>query len=207
LQYKVAKTRIVSELNIGMMGPIAFGKQMQTGIHKAIGGSIPGGWKNQIGNDIVVNYRLGFEKEFLRVKNIFLVNGNADLNVGTLFTNTSIGFNAILGLLKNTATPNRVSIYAYAQPKVNLIAYDASLQGGLLNNNNSYTIPAEDIERAVYHFNWGFVMKFKKLYLEYSRTILTKEFSTGELSGWGGIRVGFRLKLNGIINPNKTFSN
>lgn len=195
VENKIKKTRIASQLNLGMMGPIAFGKEMQTGIHKAINGAIPGGWKNQIANDVVINYKLDFEKELLRLKNFLLVNANASLNIGTLFTNASIGFNSSLGLLQNIEKPQGMTFFIYGQPIVYMIGYDATLQGGLFNKNSPYTLSAQDIERIVLQFNWGVVMKLKKLYLEYSRTLITKEFSTGEFSGWGGIRIGFKLKV------------
>lgn len=73
----------------------------------------------------------------------------------------------------------------------NLIGYDATLQGGVFNNDSPYTIPSEEITRLTGQFNYGFILKTKTLYFEYSRTVLTREFDSGSPTKWGGIRIGF----------------
>ena len=101
------------------------------------GNTIPKGWYNQIKNDAVINYELTYEKQLLRFHDFFTIQSSATIRLGTLFTNASLGFNATLGLINSPFTSikgkNKFQLYLYAQPLVNAIGYDATLQGGLFN--------------------------------------------------------------------------
>ena len=72
-------------------------------------------------------------------------------------------------------------------------AFDATLQGGLIDDKSVYTIPQNHIEPFTFQVNYGLVLQFGALHLEYSRAHITKEFSTGALANWGGVHVGFRI--------------
>lgn len=191
------KSRIVSSINLGIIGPGAFGGDMQTAIHEATGNTIPLGWYNQIKNDVVVNYEISYEKQVLRVHDFFALQTNATLRLGTLFTNASAGFNATVGIINQPFTTeknkNKFQLYLYTQPLLNVIGYDATLQGGLFNRTSIYTIKSSEVERFTVQNNYGIVLQYRWLFLEYSRTLLTREFSTGSSHKWGGIRIGFKL--------------
>lgn len=191
------KSRLVSSLNIGLIGPGAFGKEMQVAIHKATGNTIPEGWQNQIKNDLVFNYEVNHEKQLVRYKNLFSLVSNTNVRLGTLFTNASIGLNATLGIINSPFTSvknkNKFLLYVYSQPIVNVIGYDATLQGGLLNKKSPYTISSNSINRLTAQFNYGIVLQTKALYFEYSRTLLTREYDLGNSAEWGGIKIGFKL--------------
>ena len=193
----VQKTRIVSSLNLGIIGPGAFGGDMQTAIHEATGNTIPKGWYNQIKNDVVINYELTYEKQLLRFHDFFTIQTTATARLGTLFTNASVGLNATLGLINSPFTSaknkNKFQLYLYTQPLLNVIGYDATLQGGLFNHKSVYTINDDNIERFTLQNNYGIVLQYRWLYLQYSRTALTREFSYGNAFKWGGIRLGFKL--------------
>ena len=191
------KSRFTSSFNLGIIGPGAFGKEMQVGIHEATGNKIPLGWRNQIKNDIVVNYEVGYEKQLVKYKNIFSLQANLNAKVGTLFTNGSVGINSTFGIINapflSTNERNRFKLYAYAQPILSVVGYDATLQGGLFNKQSPYTISAGDVERFTGQFNYGIVLKTKTLYFEYSRSMITREFESGDSYKWGGIKIGFTL--------------
>ena len=68
--------------------------------------------------------------------------------------------------------------YVYDQVVGNAVAYDATLQGGVFNQSNVYTIPASQINRLTLQNKFGIVFIFHSLYLEYYRTSGTKEFIT-----------------------------
>ncbi len=193
----IQKTRVASSLNIGIIGPGAFGGDMQTAIHRATGNTIPKGWFNQIKNDVVINYEVSYEKQLFRLDDYFSLHANGTMRLGTLFTNASFGFNTALGLVNSPFTSvknkKKLQLYSYVQPIVNIIGYDATLQGGLFNRNSVYTIPANEVERFTFQANFGVVLQFRWLYLEYNRTIITREISTSSAYKWGGIRIGFKL--------------
>lgn len=191
------KSRLSQSLSLGLIGPGAFGKEMQVGIHKATGNKIPKGWDNQIKNDVVLNYRIAYEKQLLKYKNALALNANGSLQIGTLFTNVSIGANALFGILnsvfENEGNKKGFQIYAYAQPIISVVGYDATLQGGLISNDSPYTISTSGVVRLTAQYNLGLVVKTKTLYFEYTRSAITREFKTGSSAKWGGIRIGFTI--------------
>ena len=193
----VRKSRIVSSLNLGIIGPGAFGGDMQTAIHQATGNTIPFGWYNQIKNDVVLNYEISYEKQLLRAADYFSLNANSTLRAGTLFTNASLGLNASIGIINSPFTAvqskRKFQLYIYTQPLVNAIGYDATLQGGWFNRKSIYTIPNSDIERITFQNNYGIVLQAGRFYFEYSRSLLTREISTTGSHKWGGIRIGYKL--------------
>jgi len=188
-------TRFISSFNIGIMGPGAFGKEMQVAIHEATGNTIPQGWQNQIRNDAVLNYELSHERQLFRYRNLLALQSNTTLRLGTLFTNASVGFNAVFGIINTPFTPvkksKKFALYAYSQPVLNVIGYDATLQGGLFNNASPYTIASGEIERFTGQHNYGIILQTRTLYFEYSRVTITREFTDGHAAKWGGIKVGF----------------
>lgn len=189
----IQKSNFTSSFSLGIIGPGAFGKEMQVGIHEATGNVIPQGWRNQIKNDAVVNYEIAYEKQLVRLKNIFSLQTKTTLKVGTLHTNASVGLNATIGLINNAfnSSKDTFNFYFYTQPVVSVIGYDATLQGGLFNRESLYVIGSNDINRFTAQHNYGFILKTKTLYFEYSRSSITKEFKYGTAAKWGGIRIGF----------------
>jgi lipid A 3-O-deacylase len=188
--------RISQSFSLGMIGPAAFGREMQTEIHEATGNKIPLGWRNQIQNDVVINYRVDFEKQLLNYKKYFTLQSNSTLQLGTLFTNASTGINMTAGWLENPFTDNRkgqgFQFYLYAQSRASLIGYDATLQGGLFTNDSPYVISNNQLERVTAQLDYGLVMKAGAVYLEYSRVVSSKEFETGRNAKWGGIKIGYQ---------------
>ena len=187
--------RIISSLSIGMIGPVAFGNAMQTGIHKAIGDVLPQGWKYQIQNDLVFNYELGFEKKLIEVNNTLILYTNSTIKLGTLFTSASLGFNASFGafnsVFSNKHKKRKFQFYVYGQPLINFIGYDATLQGGLFNKSSVYTVENSEVERMTVQLKYGAVIRIKTLFLEYSQAIISKEYSYGDRAGWGGVKIGW----------------
>ncbi len=85
-------------------------------------------------------------------------------------------------------------MHFYCQPRLGLIGWDATLQGGLLDRTSPYTIPANELSRLTFRLDAGVVMKVAFAVLEYSYTFRTREFDGGSAHRWGGVRVGMELK-------------
>ena len=182
-----------SILTLGLIGPVAFGGGMQTTIHRWIGGVTPQGWDNQIQNDLLIGYQLNHEKQVYTNKYLSL-NSNLNMQVGTVNTKAQAGLTLTLGKQKNvfTSKDSKYQFFIYSQPLVNVIGYDATLQGTLFNKS-LYTIKASDITRVNLQNNFGVVLQLKAVQLEYTRSVLGKEFETGKYHKWGGIRIGFLM--------------
>ncbi len=193
----IKKSRISAALNLGLIGPGAFGGEMQTAIHEATGNDIPQGWQFQIKNDIVLNYEINYERQLLRYQNYFLLQGNGRLRLGTLNTDASVGIATMIGLFSadwdNTIGKPKYQFYLYSQPLLSLIAYDATLQGGIFNDDSPYTISSNNVRRFTGQNNYGIVIQTRTMFFEYSRSVITREFSTGRAAGWGGIKIGFKF--------------
>lgn len=197
------QTRIASSFSFGVIGPAAGGKAMQSTIHQWINDDQPKGWQNQIQNDIVLNYRFEVEKNLLEVPDRVLVNGLLSAQAGTLNTKLTAGIVLVAGKVNNRLTGSllgtgpstnekKLSFHVYGQPLVNVIGYDATLQGGMFNTDSPYTIAARDINRLTFQANLGLVMQAGPFYFEYFYTFLTQEFKTGLSHAWGGVRIGVR---------------
>mgnify|MGYP003600153507 FL=1 len=193
----IRKSRLISSMNIGLIGPGAFGKEMQVAIHEATGNTIPEGWQNQIKNDVVLNYEVSYEKQLISYRNLFSLQANYRLRLGTLFTNAGLGLTTTFGIINapfsSLKTKKRFSLYGFAQSMVNVIGYDATLQGGMFNKKSPYTISNSEMERLTAQANFGIILQTRTLYFEYSRALITREFEAGKSSKWGGIKLGFRF--------------
>jgi hypothetical protein len=90
-----------------------------------------------------------------------------------------------------TTRDKDLQIYLYAEPQLNFIVFDATLQGGVFNDRNPYTLDRTEISRLVFQQNAGLVIKINEFTLEYSQTVMTREFKTGLPHSWGSVRVAF----------------
>jgi hypothetical protein len=193
----IHKTTLSSTLTIGIIGPFTLGKEIQTEIHEWINHKIPHGWQYQIQNDVILNYEISHEKQLYRLNDLFALNSNAKLRLGTMNTNISGGLTTTFGKINSpfVSLKNKedFQIYLYCQGLVTAVGYDASLQGGIFNQNSPYVITDQNMERFTFQSNFGIVLRHKKLYLEYCHSELTKEFKTGSAHRWGGFRIGLSL--------------
>ena len=189
--------RLSASLSIGGVGPVAFGGEMQTAIHKWINGIKPQGWQHQIHNDLILNYELNYEKQLLAYRSVFLLNSNSQIKVGTLQNQIQVGFTLMAGRFQSPFEGNtkhkRFQLYGYMQPLLGFVGYNATLQGGLFNRSSPYTIASKDISRMVFQNNFGLILRFKKMEFEYSQSFISKEFKTGTNHAWGGIRIAVLL--------------
>lgn len=189
----VRKSRTTSSLSLGIIGPGAFGREMQAGIHRLIDDKKPLGWQHQIKNDVVLDYQLGYEKRLWSYNRLISLQTLANAQLGTLFTHLSAGINSTIGIIDSPFTKNTKGfrLYMYAQPTIKLVGYDATLQGGIFNRDSPYTISAAEVERLTAQFDFGVILKTRTLYFEYSRSLITREFENGQASAWGGVKIGF----------------
>jgi len=192
----LSKSRLSSSLIVGMIGPVALGNEIQTGIHKWIGDEIPKGWHNQIKNDLVLDYELAYEKQLFRYRRLAAINLDTKAHLGTFNTFASLGLNATFGIINSPFTSiknkKKFAAYVFAQPHFKAIGYDASMQGGVFTHS-PYTISAGGIERFVFENNYGIIIQSRTLYFEYFRNDISEEFKTGTSHKWGGFKIGFTI--------------
>ncbi|PTX43020.1 hypothetical protein C8P64_1546 [Christiangramia gaetbulicola] len=190
------KSRLYSSFTAGVIGPMAYGEEGQSYIHEITDNWIPYGWGNQLSNDIILNYEVKHEKNLLDLGELFYLNTDAGLRLGSMYTDISAGTTAILGLfnsgLNESTHYRKFQVYCYANPKLYLVGYDATLQGGLFSES-VYTIKSSEVSRIKGQMDYGLVIKNKYVYFEYTFSTITKEFESGRAENWGGFRLGFRI--------------
>ena len=95
------KLQLASSLELGLTGPGAFWKPVQTFLHKRlIPAPEPEGWDNQIKNDLILNYKINLEKNLIH-ENSFLLNGNIETIAGTMNDKLATGLSIMIGKLSS----------------------------------------------------------------------------------------------------------
>ena len=186
-----------TQLEIGGIGKCARCEDEQKAIHRALVNIQPQGWEYQLSNDIILNYKIGVEKGIINT-NYFQTIAQTSVRLGSLYSDVSAGLNVRvglftnyfknLGLQKNYINASKLSkykIYVVVKSNAKAVAYNATLQGGAFNNNNVYTLNANQITRVVYDASAYIVLAYKHFSVEYGYAYTTKEFENGVDHGWG----------------------
>jgi hypothetical protein len=189
--------RLYTSSSLGVIGPTSGAKEMQMSIHKALGNLLPGGWKNQIRNDIVLNYEAQYEHLLCNGGHIFELDGNAGGRIGTLSDKANIGMELMAGYFNSPLRDNNdgraFHFYLFEAPSVSGVVYDATLQGGIFDHDSPYTISALQMSRFVFDNRAGAALTYKGIYIQYYYAYQSKIFKTGLTHWWGGFSVGTRL--------------
>jgi lipid A 3-O-deacylase len=189
------KQRLTTALDLGIMGPCAVCEQEQKGIHRWLNNIQPLGWQFQIATDYIVNYRAKFEQG-LYTTNHFEFVGSTEARVGTIYDDASAGvlfrfgfmnsYFRNIGLTKNPSG-KKFQLYVYANARVSGVIYNATMQGGMFENNSIYIINAKNIQRVVFMGSAGVVAAFKRFSLEFTKVYISPEFYNGLDHGWGHV--------------------
>lgn len=188
---------IKSQLNVGILGPSSFGSQVQTTIHEIT----PVGWQNQIGNNVILDYHIQAKKGIVNSPSID-INLTARTNIGTLYNKIGGGFELRLGrfipfykgpmsVFESGKPAGKLQYWWFLSSTADFIGYDATLQGGVFNNNNLYTISPGQIKRVVLNASTGFAVYYKNFGIEYEQFYLSPEFDGAMHFSWGRIKTVF----------------
>jgi len=183
-----------SELKLGVVGPSSLGQQVQTSIHEIE----PVGWQNQINNDIVIDYQILFKKGLYNSSLIDL-NIIANGNIGTIFNKFGGGidlrfghftpfYSGPLSFIEYVNPAGHLQYWIFFKAKGNLVAYDATMQGGIFNKENPYTLAANDLNRFVLDASIGIALYYNNIGIEYEHYYLSPEFKGARHFGWGSIK-------------------
>lgn len=183
--YKVLKTeknRIKNrELQLGVLGPAAFGKQFQKFIHDIYGFAEPIGWKYQIKNTLGINFnsktikKLGSENK--KFTDFFYSYG---YSIGTIHTNAHISLQGRIGFKELSNFNNSIAFGTHLNHKTKrnaesfliwklrsmFVAYDATIEGSLFNNDSPVTFGPNKFHHSlqlgylftVNQWNFGYTM-------------------------------------------------
>lgn len=193
------KFKMSSQLDVGYLGPYSPGSYLQTLVHKTFPtNDVPLGWETQINTDVILNYTLQVQKALVNDQNFSLLAG-MDVKAGTLYTNAGAGLQLragksepVFGLAKNEKWPKK-EYYFFAETHMSFVAYNALLQGGVLNHENVFTLHGNQIRRVVGNARAGIHFRYKGMGIELAQHYLSPEYKAGLWHKWGQISLLFKL--------------
>ncbi|MGA2323640.1 MAG: lipid A deacylase LpxR family protein [Sedimentisphaerales bacterium] len=171
------------ELNPGIIGPSARGRQTQNFVHSVIGVEKAKGWDSQLGDEFAMDVtwlkrQRVAEQYFKRTEN-FDSHLEYGATVGTLHRNANLGIVFRYGLhLPNDFGPGRLEAPASAcieKPAEVQTAYLFTRIGGKLVQYDRF-LSGLTTEPAVAQFQVGAVYRYKSFEISYSQTFLTREY-------------------------------
>ena len=88
---------------------------------------------------------------------------------------------------------SKLQIYGFGNTHMKTVAYNATLQGGMLNKSSDYTFSQSDIKRLIPIAEIGVGAGYRKLNIIFSHTYIGKEFINGANHAWGklSLMIGF----------------
>jgi lipid A 3-O-deacylase len=164
------QTILNTTLQIGVIGPNAFGKELQDFIHDIYGFRKATGWEYQIKNAFGFNFNSEYSQFLVKdASNHYDISWINAAKVGTVYTNFSsgffvrIGFNPLSKIMnsiafktnlndENTNFKREVESFLYIKPLVRYALYDATLQGSFLNTTSLVT---KELVPLVFHLEAG----------------------------------------------------
>ncbi len=180
-----------TSVQVGILGPSAFGKEVQTAFHKAIDSYYTvEGWDYQVKDEPALNFDLSYQSLFYHSPNRILdVSGTSSLLIGNTFSGANAGLLIRFGnmnpfyessyansRIKNKKGDNRktdLELFLFTKPQLNFAAYDATIQGGLFRSDKGPI--TFGIKNWVYSQQIGFNFAWKRLSSKFIVTLKTNE--------------------------------
>jgi hypothetical protein len=193
----VHKQKFATTLSTGIIGPDALGEKVQENAHTFLKNQQPVGWKYQIRDDVILNYQVSYEKQLLAFRNFFCFTADGFARVGTLSDKAGLGVTALVGYFDNpfgALRPNKkFHLFMYDRPAIDIVGYDAALEGGVFDRASPYTISPSRLNRTIFVNRVGWVLSVRRITLEYFQTYTSRQFNTGPRNKWGGIQFALNL--------------
>jgi lipid A 3-O-deacylase len=199
------KQRFTASLDLGFIGPGAGAKGFQTKVHQWLDAPTPRGWDYQVQADLILAYQVAYEKQLLHLGQLAELIGGGQASLGTLRTFAAgdllLRSGKMNGYFQNLGISSRhnrrhlqvFQFYAQGRLRGCLVGYDATLQGGVLNRHNPYTLAASQLARAVRQATAGLVGTYKGVSFESSVVWLSPEFEQARPHKWMHFEVKFAL--------------
>ena len=185
-----SESNLKLNIQLGTIGPSAKGKEAQELLHNTFGFYEVKGWQWQVNNELGFNTRLEYNK-FLKRS----ASGSSDfsfnsyVNLGNTFSGIGLGALFRTGninpLFNSASTQSTISnksfsrpendreFYFYAKPMLHYIAYDATIQGPLFNNNKGLYV--FDVKPLVFSQQAGFIYSKNRWTIDFSLIFKSRE--------------------------------
>ena len=193
---------------LGTTGPNSLAEDGQELLHNTVGFYELAGWEYQIKNELAINLSAQYTKLLQRASNNsteFSLEGYA--NVGTTFSGAGAGLlfragglnqlfnsaytNAVIGHNARTKALQKREVFFYAKPQLNLVAYDATIQGSMFNDKSPVTF---DVKPLVFAQQIGFNYSSQRFTFDFGMVFKTKELkSRAKAHQYGSISMFYRF--------------
>ncbi|WP_231464980.1 lipid A deacylase LpxR family protein [Pedobacter sp. Leaf132] len=198
---------IKTSVEIGTVGKNSLAQGAQEFLHKTVGFYTPAGWDYQIRNELALNLSASYSKLLIRSNdNVVDLSGNGYANLGTTFSGlgasavfrtgrlnqlfNSAYHNAVIGEAK-TKRLNNSEFFFYLKPQLNVVAYDATIQGSLFKNNSPVTF---GIKPVVFEQQFGVNYSSQRFTIDFNVIFKTKEVkSAAKAQNYGGLSLYYRF--------------
>lgn len=195
---------------IGVVGPDAYGRQVQTFVHDNFGFYHPSGWQYQVDNDLELNLSAEYNR-LLKRSSWIDVSLTSYANLGNGFSGLGIGplfrfgdFNQLFNSVSTQSTAIQSAVAAplhshelffYYKPQFNLVAYDATVQGSLFGSRSPGSMEVTlDAERFVFSNQLGIGYSGKRFVIDAAAVFHTKDVKQMVQSHqWGSVTLLYRF--------------
>ena len=193
---------------IGTTGPNSLAEDGQKLLHKTVGFYELAGWEYQIKNELTLNLAAQYTRLLYRAANNatdFSFEGYA--RAGTVYSGAGAGIlfragginqlfnsaytNSVIGNHAKTKALVKREVFFYAKPQLNFVAYDATVQGSLFNDNSPVTFGVKPI---VFAQQVGFNYSSQRFTFDFGMIFKTKEIkSNARAHQYGSISMFYRF--------------
>ncbi|HEY4134334.1 MAG TPA: lipid A deacylase LpxR family protein [Alphaproteobacteria bacterium] len=201
------------ELDLGVVGPLAMGEQVQNSFHKLIGSPESNGWDNQLDNEpgILLIYEKAWRSPDWRISDEnsrlgFDVTPHVGATLGNVFTYAATGIGIRLGQnLPSDFGPPRIrpgltgagffdldagdyGWYFFASAEGRAVARNIFLDGNTFSDSHSV-----DKEPFVGDFQLGFAFMVSTVRLTYAQVFRTPEYKNDDFDSFGTISLSMKF--------------
>ena len=182
-----------ASVQIGTTGPNSLAQDGQELLHRTFGFYETAGWAYQIKNEAAVNASVQYVRLLQRAANTktdFSFEGY--VNAGTTFSGAGAAVLFRAGNLEQlfnsasyysrvgfAAQQPRNELFFYAKPQLNVVAYDATIQGSMFSNNSPVTY---GVKPLVFSQQVGVNYSSGRLTLDFNATFKTREVKSSALA-------------------------
>ena len=195
---------------LGVVGPDAFGRQVQSFVHDNFGFYHPSGWEYQVDNNFELNLSAEYNRLLARASWID-ASLTSYVNLGNGFTGAGAGplfrigsFNQLFNSVSTQSTAiksrsfeplNKHELFLYYKPQFNVVAYDATVQGSLFGSKSPTSMEITlNPERFVFSNQVGIGYSGKRFVLDAAAIFHTKDVKEMVQSHqWGSVTLLYRF--------------
>ncbi|MEE1883843.1 lipid A deacylase LpxR family protein [Pedobacter flavus] len=180
-----------TELQLGVLGESAFGKEAQEFIHELIGFYEINGWQYQIRDMFAINSQIQYQHLITRTDNNKVdLSATGQIDFGNIYQAVGLGLNLRIGLFnqmfQSTFTQSAISnkaitpkftdkeFYFYYKPFISIRSVDATIQGGH-NTNSPVTF---GIKPYLFTQTVGLSYNKRRFSIDYAAQFNTKEIKS-----------------------------